>query len=182
MWFHVFKWALSFSLRQLWGTDLIYILFFVTFQKCMRQLDKNTAMCHLGLMAPSNKEKAFDIQLTSQVFRVLQVRTNSENSGMKVPKTPIARQTCEIINSSHWRVNVCSITSFFEKILSAQFEVCPLQMRKQNYCASKAENRTRFARIRWLCILQIRFDVHQSFYEKLYLWCSHYRARVRFIP
>lgn len=154
----------------------------MTFQKCIRQLDKNTAMCHLGLMAPSNKEKAFDIQLTSQVFRVLQVRTNSENSGMKVLKTPIARQTCEIINSSHWRVNVCSITSFFEKILSAQFEVCPLQMGKQNYCASKAENRTRFARILWLCILQIRFDVHQSFYEKLYLWCSHYRVRVRFIP
>lgn len=36
-------------------------------------------------------------------------------------------------------MNVCSITSFFEKIWSAQFEVCPLQMKKKNYCASKAE-------------------------------------------
>lgn len=150
----------------------------------MRQLDKNMAMCHLALMAPSNKEKAIGIKLTTWTFWVLRVRTNiwQKTLGMKVLKTPIARQTCEIINSSRWRTNVCSITSFFEKILSAQFEVCPLQMRKQNYCASKAENRTRFARILWLCILQIRFDVHQSFYEKLYLRSSHYRVWVLFIP
>ena len=140
-------------------------------------------MCHLALMARSNEEKGVRRSTSNTNFLgFLRVRTNSENSGLKVLKTPTARQTCEIINSSHWRTNVCSITSFFEKILSAQFEVCPLQTRKQNYCASKAENRTRFARILWLCILEIRFDVHQSFYEKLYLWCSHYRVRVLFYP
>lgn len=154
----------------------------MTFPKFIRQLDKNMARCHPALMASGNKGKAFDIQLKTWILWVLQVRTNSANSGMKVLKTPTARQTCEIINSSHWRMNVCSITSFFEKILSAQLEVCPLQMRRQNYCASKAENQTRFARILWLCILQIRFDVHQSFYEKLYMRCSHYRGRVLFIP
>lgn len=97
-------------------------------------------------------------------------------------KNAWVRQTCEIINSSHWRMNVCSITSSFQKILSAQFEVCPLQMCRQNYCATKAENRTRFARMLGLCILQIRFDVHLSLHEKLYLRCSHYRVRVLFIP
>lgn len=137
-------------------------------------------MCHLALTAPDNKEKTFNIQLTVHGFYKL--GQNYENSGTKVIKPPIARQICEIINSSHWRTSVCSITSFFEKILSAQFEVCPLQMRKKNYCASMAENRTRFARILWLRIIQIRFDVHQSFHENFYLWQSHYRVRVHFIP
>lgn len=58
------------------------------------------------------------------------------------------------------------ITLFFEKILSAQSEVCSLQMREKNDWASKAENCTRFARILLLWILEIRFDVHQRFHEK----------------
>ena len=78
---------------------------------------------------------------------------NWHKSDKKTQKTPTARKSCEIINSSLWRMNVCSITSFFEKILSVHFDVCPLQMRKKTYCASKEENHTRFARIRWLCIL-----------------------------
>lgn len=80
-------------------------------------------------------------------------------------KIPIADRCARLSIVPIGKRSVC-ITLFFEKILSAQSEVCSLQMREKNYWASKAENCTRFARILLLWIFEIRFDVHQRFHEK----------------
>lgn len=48
---------------QLGGINLIYILFFVTFPKFTRQLDKKMVSCHFALMDQSNQGKAINAQL-----------------------------------------------------------------------------------------------------------------------